>query len=397
MKLLIIGDLHLGKSTSLGKPISGSHINSRIIDQFNLLNWTLEQAIEKCVSDIVFTGDICESSSPQYSLTDFFISYLKRCEEYGIHVHVIAGNHDLKKSGENLYSYLDIISTAELPLVTVYKDSATVLFENVGLTLLPYRDRRILNFDLTSDALDVVKNSILYECEGIPAHFKKILIGHYALEGALFTGDEIDNMSNELILPLNVFEDYDFVWMGHVHPPQVMSKDPYIAHIGSLDISNFGESEQVKILICYDSETNSFNEIPIPTRPLKEISISIPETEFDSTEFVLSRLSSIDVKNAILRIKIELESAGLERVNRKKIEELLYNNGAFYICSFHESKISIENISELEIENSINYIDAIKSWAEIENFSSQEERDFFIDTANSYVQELQTKEIKENI
>ena len=38
---VILGDVHLGKIGQLGKAGIGSALNSRIIDQLKLLDWTL--------------------------------------------------------------------------------------------------------------------------------------------------------------------------------------------------------------------------------------------------------------------------------------------------------------------------------------------------------------------
>lgn len=390
MKLLIIGDPHLEKNASLAKPVTGSIFNSRVIDRLNLLDWALDQALEHGVSDIVVTGDICESSNPPFSLLEAFINFLKKCEVENIHVHIVGGNHDFKKTGDILYSYLDILNTVELPLVTVYKDVSTLLFDGLGVTFLPYRDRRILNTETTSEALNSIINTVLYEGEGIPSHFKKLLIGHFALEGALYTGDEIDNTANELILPLTTFESYDYVWMGHVHPAQILSKKPHIAHIGSMDISDFGEIDQIKIIIIYDSETDKFQEIPIPTRPLKAIEISVPEIEQDPTGFVKNHLATQDLKNAIVRLSIELCSENLPHINRKEIEGYLYDNGVHNVSGIHEAVVSSAEKANIEfkLEDKINYSDAIKSYAEIQVFSSDKEKELFLERGNGYIKEI---------
>ncbi len=43
---IILGDPHVGKGTNIGKSGIGSSLNSRIVDQLNLLDWTLDRALE---------------------------------------------------------------------------------------------------------------------------------------------------------------------------------------------------------------------------------------------------------------------------------------------------------------------------------------------------------------
>ena len=58
MKIIICGDIHLGQGLMLGKMGAGSTINSRIVDQTNLLDHVLERAIEHNAEQIILTGDI---------------------------------------------------------------------------------------------------------------------------------------------------------------------------------------------------------------------------------------------------------------------------------------------------------------------------------------------------
>src|SRR3972149_1767402 len=112
---LIVGDVHLGKGVGIGKPGIGNSLNSRIVDQIQLLDWVLDRAIEINASAIILTGDICQDIKPDYVLIELLIEWLKRCSSYNIEVHIIAGNHDLKRTGARFSSYLDLISALYLP------------------------------------------------------------------------------------------------------------------------------------------------------------------------------------------------------------------------------------------------------------------------------------------
>ncbi|MDP2683535.1 MAG: metallophosphoesterase [bacterium] len=395
-KYLIVGDLHLGKGLSIGKPGIGNALNSRIVDQMKLLDWVTDQAIDNEVSTIIFTGDICEDAKPDYILIEMFIEFLKKLEINNIDVNIIGGNHDFQRTGSHYKSFLDLITAAELPTVHIHKYVTTIIKDNVGFTLLPFRDRRSLDCKTDTEAFNKLSTLLTYELESIPNNFSCVLIGHLALKGSIFVGDEFDNEANELMCPLEMFSGYDYVWMGHVHKPQVRTKVPYIAHVGSLDISDFGETDHKKIIILFDSSDRSFKELNVPTRPLCRVQLDIPEG-FSSTNYVIDYLKALNKKhpliNAILKIEIKLLDVAAENINRQLVEDTAYGFGVFHICNLSESRsITVVPITKLhDIDNKINTKTAVKIWANNEKFENEQEKSDFIDLANKFIEEYEVK------
>lgn len=339
---IILGDVHLGKGLSVGKTSVGSGLNSRINDQLKLLDWTLDQAIECGAKRIVVTGDVFEEPKPHPTLIKLFISWLKKCEAYEVEVHIIYGNHDILRSGQFSSSVLDIISEAEISNVYVYSSIDTIYCDGVCFTLLPFRDRRSFNVDKHDEAVEAIKNKLLYEAADIPAEYQKVLIGHLAMEGSIYVGDEIDDASNEIFCPVSMFNAYDYVWMGHVHKPQVLSKSkPYVAHVGSMDRSDVGESDHKKIVVLFDPDMpGHFKEIEIPVRPLEKLTIQVPADVTNTTEYVLNAIKEekVNLKNGIVKLEVQLLAQDLHSVDRKSIETFLQTEGVFHVASFSETK-----------------------------------------------------------
>lgn len=365
--VVILGDVHVGKSVSIGKSGIGTALNSRVIDQINLLDWTLDQALDQHSEDIIITGDIFEDPKPHPSLICLFIDWVQKCKAYGVRVHAIMGNHDAFRTGTFYISPLDILSHSEMSNFYLYKDIDTITIDSTSFTLMPFRDRKSFSCDSNSAALELLHDSLRYELAYIPITYTKVLIGHFALEGSIPVGDEIDDITNELFCPLTMFQGYDYVWMGHVHKPQVMQKKPYIAHIGSMDISNFGENEQEKYIVLFDTEDLSFKEIKLPTRPLTKVNIVIPKDTVDTTQFVLDELAKEDftLDNAIVRLEISLAAPELSSVDRSKIEKFIYSKGVFNISGFSESKkIALIKKDDVDIDTTMDPATAIKKWAD---------------------------------
>lgn len=382
---LIVGDLHLGKGQNIGKPGVNGVPNSRIVDQLHLLDWILERAIEINATRIFLTGDIFEDAKPDYTFLNFLIAWIKKAEVYQIDIYAVLGNHDLKRHGDRLNSVLDVLVSSELPNFHFYKEIGTVYLDNVGITLLPYRDRRVFNSTSNSECIEKIRDWIKFEVNAIPKNYHKVLIGHLALEGSLYVGDEIDDSVNELIMPLSVFKDYDFVWMGHVHKPQVLNELPHIAHIGSLDLSNFGETDHQKIIIVLDTDDGNckFGSIQVPSRPLKHVSIKIPSDCVNSTEFVISEIGKIsDLKDALVKLDIKLEGHETPNTNREQISKALYDAGVYYISYFVESRnVSVVSVEKrnTELTSTVEPKVAVKMYAEVLGLNEVERTDFIAD------------------
>lgn len=374
--VLIIGDVHIGKGSSLGKYVPGSLYNGRVLDQINLLNWVLLTVEQQEVNCVIFTGDIFEDWKSDYYLIEIFVDFLKKLSNSNVEAHIAVGNHDFKRVGNNYSSPLYFIDSLDIENVFVHQTVSTFYIKNSAFTIFPFFDRKSLNCSKNSDALNIIKSYIDYESESISAGFKKILVGHLALEGAFYVGDEIDDSLNELFCPIDFFKNYDYVWMGHVHKPQVLSTIPHVAHVGSLDFSGFEEAYQNKISILFDSESGKYKEISNPCRPLKHIMVDVLENE-NPNEVAIKVLDAIPtLKNTIVRFEMNMEPSAL-RVNRNEIEEKIYSLGAYYLCNFIEKRKpkqkQNQNPNQQTVTISTDPIEAVKNWAK--KITSPEDRE----------------------
>lgn len=386
---LIIPDTHLGAGTLLGKPGIGSALNSRLVDQLNILEWILSKAIEFMVSNIVLTGDIFDDSKPHPSVITSFINWLKKCTDNDISVHIIAGNHDVFRSGQFYISPLDIISAADIDNVYVYKHISTLHTQGASFTLIPFRDRRSFNMNSNADALSAMQHKLPYELAEINKSNAKVVVGHLAIEGSIPIGNEVSDSSNELFCPISMFKGYDYVWMGHIHKPQIISKNPFVAHIGSMDISDFSETEQEKYIVIFDTESSeTYRYLSIPTRPLKQISIVVPDNITDTTSFIVNEINKYNnIEKSIVKINVSLPNTEIRSPDRTIIDKSLNDKGVFHLFRLNEErKIStVKKHISINMDNSINEITAIKMYADL-NIDDKNKNDFII-LANSIVEE----------
>jgi exonuclease SbcD len=387
MNCLILGDIHLGKGLSVGRPAEQGNLNSRIQDQIDLLDWAYEYCLDKHIEHIIITGDVYQDYRPHPAVISIFMRWLKKCERSAVTVHIVMGNHDILRSGQYVVSALDLVSELELEGATVYKDISRVELDDYTLVFVPFRDKRMYEAKSKEEALQKLEAELL-PMLAEPSNKTKVCIGHLALEGSLSIGDEISDHLNELYVPPEMFEWFDFVWMGHIHHPQVIQHHkPYAAHIGSLDRSDFSktEVEHGKIAIVLDSSTEKrFSELDLPIRNLWPINVDVPPGK-ESTEYVINELclisKRIDFKNSIVRLDIQLNGSELDNVDRDKIESYLRNNlEIHHLCGFSEARTisTIQIDPEDAFDNSMKVDDTINKWAETrDHFEDDQERDEF--------------------
>ena len=393
MKYLILGDIHLGRGVSIGKPGVGKELNSRVKDQYVLLNWVLETAIDYKVTDIIITGDVYHDPRPHPTLISLFMAWLKDCEKADICTHIIAGNHDLIRSGSYMMSALDIVKAVEFPNAFVYKTITQINLCSAGqpgivFTFVPYRDRRMYEAETSQEALDLFKQELIESIDyNVIGEHRRVLVGHMPIEGSIQVGDEIADSLNEIFCPADMFDNnWDAVFMGHIHNPHVIQKKKgrkaHVAHVGSMDRSDFSlaEREQPKSIILLNPNADD-KVITVPTRNLRKVEVDVPQGK-DSTEYAINAICLFDkqksLMDAIVRLEIQL-SADATNTDRKKVQDYLYTNlGVHYICNYTESrKISaIKFEAEKIFDQSIGTTEAINRYAEAQDMKSDERAEF---------------------
>lgn len=293
-KFIILGDVHLGKSSPTNKTSSDSFISKKLSDQLRILNWTLDKALFEMARDIIITGDVFEEPKPDPEIINQFMQWCIHCSHENINVHIVLGNHDYLRIGKNISTPLDILST--LHNVHIYKSIETLhISESTSITFIPFIDRRFLEASTTTEAIQTLSNLINSEVSGIPRFKHKVCIGHLALEGSLYIGDEVLDTANEILVPLELFDGFDNTWMGHVHKYQELNHKTF--HIGSMDISNFGEADESKYIIIYDLETNSYSKEEIPVVKLEKIKITLSSDNYkDELQEAIEALNLSDSK-----------------------------------------------------------------------------------------------------
>lgn len=217
MKLIHMSDLHLGK-----RYIEHSFLE----DQKDILEKILREIELNQPEGIIIAGDIYDKSVPSAEAVEVFDSFLTKLAALKTPVFLISGNHDsaeriafashiMKESG----IYISPIYAGKIEPVTLQDEYGPVNFYLVPF-LKPanvrryYPEKEINNY---SDAFRVLVEEMHLNKEE-----RNVLIAHQMISGSEVSGSEEMSVGGVESIEASVFEDFDYVALGHIHKRQTM-------------------------------------------------------------------------------------------------------------------------------------------------------------------------------
>lgn len=238
MRILHTADLHIGKSV---------HDFSMLEDQRAILTQITEILRREKIDVMLLAGDIYDRTVPSAQAVTLLDEFLTKVSRMKIPVIAISGNHD---SPERLEFLNGVLEKQGIFISGIYKDVLKKVtledsYGKVTFICLPY----FRSGELGLKSSQEVAEKLLTEAE-IDTTQRNVLLTHYFVtdhgrapelsdsETALQVGG-IDNVEAE------VFEDYDYVALGHIHRPQQIG-DRMMYYAGSPLKYSFSEADQEK-------------------------------------------------------------------------------------------------------------------------------------------------------
>ena len=266
MKFAHIADLHIGKRV---------HDFSMLEDQRYILDQMLGIFEEQRVDGILIAGDVYDKVVPSAEAVQLFDEFITRLAKLKIPVYMISGNHD---SAERLSFGAKLFESNDIYISQVYdgKVKKVGLEDEYGLVnvyLLPFLKPATVRHVLQRDDIESYEDSVtaaLQECE-VDASQRNVLVAHQFVTGADRCDSEetsvggLDNVSAE------VFDEFDYVALGHIHRPQKMGKET-LRYSGTPLKYSFSEVEHKKsVTIVELLEKGSVQISTVPLVPLRDM------------------------------------------------------------------------------------------------------------------------------
>lgn len=269
MKFIHLSDLHLGKRVNEF---------SMLEDQEYILTKIINIIDEQQPDAVIIAGDVYDKSVPSAEAVELFDDFLVRLAQKKLKVFVISGNHD---SAERIAFGGRLMDKSGIYMSPVYNGQVVPItledeFGEVNFYMLPfvkpsavrrfYQDEEIITY---TDAMKIAVDNM-----NIDTDKRNILITHQFVTGAMRTESEEKSVGGTDNVDVSVFENFDYVALGHIHRAQKCTSE-YIRYCGTPLKYSFSEAQDVKSVTIVDMKSKgeielSFAELA-PRRDLVEI------------------------------------------------------------------------------------------------------------------------------
>jgi len=271
MKILHLADLHLGKLVLE---------HSMIEDQRYILDRIIEKVSEYKVDCVLICGDIYDRGIPSVEAVNLFSIFLTNLYKLKVKVFVISGNHDSKDRlsfGNELFTlngvFIEGVFNGELKCVSIDDE-----YGKINIYMLPFIKpidvRKYFDKDIDSYNNAV---SCIIENTKINKEERNIIMVHQFVIG---TGVELIESDEEVIslggidnIDVELFDDFDYVALGHLHGPQKVGREE-VRYAGSPLKYSFSEVNQKKSLCIIDvKEKGNIHIELVPLEPMRDMRI----------------------------------------------------------------------------------------------------------------------------
>lgn len=323
MKILHTSDLHLGKSLSE---------ESFQEDQEYILEEIIKIVDEKGVSVVMIPGDIYDKTIPRVEAVKLFDKFLSALSKMGVNLLITSGNHD---SNERLGFGSEIFNEFNIHIATTYNGKIEkVSVEDVDFYLLPFlkpfhlkhlvSDEEYENINSTNEMMKWILNN-----ENIDKSKKNILLAHQfvqwgeqKLKRCDSENSSSDNVGTLDAISVDLFDDFDYVALGHLHRPQSIKRET-VRYSGTPLKYSFSEYEDEKSVVIIDTEDIENFEL-MPLKPLRDMQIlkgtfeEVMNMEPSDDIIKVELLDENTIISPMERINQRFENAiALEFVNRR--------------------------------------------------------------------------------
>lgn len=296
MKVLIFSDLHGHPFREFAEDIEG--VNSRLIDQIDVINWIKETAVRENVKEVWNLGDLFHLKNYLDSLTLRLV--LDSLAGFPVTLRLLQGNHDYRQ-WDRSPEILDFVKE-HVSMMSGFDDLSDVVF------CLPYRRN-----------VDEVNTSILGYTGSA-----RIFLGHQDIIGVQYGGFVVEKGVDPELL-----KKFSVSFIGHNHSPFTL-RDSNVWSVGAPLQHTFGDMGSDRRILIFDTQTLAVKSIKNTFSPqFKELIVDTDDTKVPE--------DTVNFYRIIIRNQVKTPNLGSIR-NKRIIYESATKRKDRTQLSFSDSK-----------------------------------------------------------
>ena len=344
MKLLHLGDLHLGKS--LGE-------FDLIKDQEYILDQIIKLIDKESVDAVLIAGDVYDKAIPSEAATRLLDSFLSQLATKNVSTFMISGNHD---SDDRLNYGSTLFESNQIYISAIY-DGNLNKYElsdgetNVNIYLLPFVKASQVKHCFPDSEIEDYEDAVrvIIDNADIDKSACNVLVAHQFVAGkgedpALGGSESAGTQNVGLVekIGYNCFAKFDYVALGHIHSPQRVGREE-VRYSGSplkYSLSEVNNDKSVPIITISDKKEIEIKLVPLkPLRDMRHIKGKMEDllnkANVKSPEdFIYATLTDEDIINDAMGIfqqtypntvKIDYDNSHTREIEQVDISKIAQN------------------------------------------------------------------------
>lgn len=367
MRFIHLSDLHIGKRVNEF---------SMLEEQEYILGKILNIIDDENVDCVIIAGDVYDKSVPSAEAVQVFDKFLYNISKRDIKVFVISGNHD---SAERIAFGSNIMDKSGVYMSPVYDGNIKSVklqdkYGNINVFMIPFIKPAHVRRYFENKNIETYTDMMRAVIGTIDTDFKErnIIITHQFVTGATRCESEEISVGGSDNIDADVFENFDYVALGHIHGPQYISRET-IRYCGTPLKYSFSEIRHNKSVTVVDmNEKGNINIKKIPLKPKRDMREIRGNFEDITKKEYYEKINKDDYMHIILTDENDVNDAiGKLRVIYPNIMKLDYDNKRT------RSEFTLEALEDVKDRNPV---DLFSEFYESQNGQtmSDEQREFIL-------------------
>ena len=269
MKLIHLSDLHLGKRVNEF---------SMLEDQQYILEELLRIIDSEKPDGVLIAGDVYDKTVPSAEAVTLLDEFLVQLSKRDTQTFLISGNHD---SAERLAFGGRLMEQSGIYIARVYNGVLAPLtlrdeYGPVDLYLLPFlRPVQVRRFFPESEIATYTEAmAAVLGAADIDKTHRNVLVTHQFVTGAQTCDSEELSVGGTDNVDVSVFDDFDYIALGHIHGPQKIGRET-VRYCGTplkYSFSEVGHKKSVTVVELAEKGSVAIRTVPlVPKRDMSEL------------------------------------------------------------------------------------------------------------------------------